>query len=274
VSAALATDAPVIQSITVAGIDLAAVTAVGSRLDVEVHVHSCAPIDRVEIASAANNKLLGTVTPRPQHGCDHVIRVPLAVTSGAVVATVFDRFGRAGTMTFALPPIADLAVTCGLDPHADDSTVALAKPAEIVLVRPGATVIASSVVVDGEPVAAFAMTRADGTRGALLAARDVPGPARDGVPVELAVTAVASCNGLVVATTTLVAVTVDAVAPRLRVHRFANAGEPLRVESDAAIETIEEAGSTIVRATDAAGNVTQREVVPVWFPHARERCPQ
>ena len=59
-------------------------------------------------------------------------------------------------------------------------------------------------------------------------------------------------------------------------NRFVREGDPLTTDArdgtSVTIETSTRGPETVVRAIDAAGNITERAVLPVVFPHDRRGC--
>jgi hypothetical protein len=268
--------APLVESVHVANIDLAALGAIGPQLDLDVTVRSCTPLARLDV-STLDGKVLASATVTPVHACLHSVRVAISSITGPIEIAVTDRGGRAGRREVVVPPLIDPVSACGIDPRIDDPVVGLARPASLALGQAGTTIVTAGAGVDGAAVVMLFATRPDGTRGGLVAARDFPGPPRDGVAGALRVTVVAACNAGLVAATSEVPVAVDAVAPRLRASRFMRAGEsPAIAATDgsgaATIETVTDAASLVIRAIDATGNVAQRTITPVTFPHERAGC--
>lgn len=267
---------PTIDAITIAGADLAALAAVGPVVDVDTQITSCAPLDRIDVLDGAGAPISSTnVVAR--HACTLAVPVTLSPIAGPATLVLHDRFGRTATRALTLPPLADPAA-CGIAPALDAPTIAIAHPGELALAAPGTTVAASTVSLAGAVIPAFPATRADGTRGLLLAAGDISGAPRDGVPTDLRVTVVAACGATgLLATTSIVPAIVDAVAPTLRVHRYIRAGEAPAIDAhDGSAVTLDEAvdgDQLVVRATDAAGNITQRTATLVTFPNDRAGCP-
>jgi hypothetical protein len=263
---------PAIEAVRVNGTDLASFAVVAPKLDIDVSVRSCAPLARVAVA-APDGTPIGAVSVEPIHSCVYVVRVTTSPVAGTLSITATDRYGRKGTSTVAVAAVQDVAAW-GFAPSRDGDIVALARPASIAFGQPSAIISSGTVAVDGTPAPAFPMTRPDGARGALLAATDLPGPLRDGEPVDLRVTVVGWHDGLV-ATTAEVPVLVDAIAPRLRVSRYTREGEPLTVDAtDGGGDVDVEVTGDLIRAVDHAGNVTERTVTPIVFPHDRAGCPR
>jgi hypothetical protein len=273
---------PTVTAATIAGVAVTDIDAVDSVVDIDVHVTSCSPLAAVWIESD-DGTVLGTTAVTPVRGCAHTVTVRMGASANAAELTLRsrDRWGRAGDeLRFAAPALVDAEALCGLRPRAVGMTASLARPLQIAL-----GTVAEWRARVGDREAPVLRATVDGAPGGVLAAADIPGGPYDGDRVAVAVTAVAPCDGSATAATVDIDVTVDAVAPALRVHPFAqpwlvvdagDAGDAQDVVArfDAAIdveppfEVPAGAGSVVVRASDGFGNASEvTSPVYAWRPY-------
>jgi hypothetical protein len=262
------TGGPAVTAATVAGIALEAIDFVDAIVDIDTHVTSCTPLVAVWIESD-DGTAVGATAVTPAHGCSHTVIVRMVAPANAaeLVVRARDRWGRVGNeLRFAAPALVDAEAVCGLQPRALAADVSLVRPLQLAL---GTDATWHARV--GNQDAPALLATVDGGPGGVLAAADFPGGPLDGDRVTVTVTGVAPCGGHATATTVDVDVTVDAVAPALRVHPFAqpwlvvDAGDARDVVArfDAALDPERpfdvpaDAASVVVRARDAFGNASQ-----------------